>query len=53
MKYVAQASKNTSPLPDLLKDSRTTDDIKAVLRIVSTEGNEEYALKLARKILAS
>jgi hypothetical protein len=43
MKYVAQASKNTSALPDLLKDARTTEDMKSVLRIISEEGNEELA----------
>jgi hypothetical protein len=43
MKYVAQASKNTSALPELLKDARTTDDMKAVLRIIGEEGNEEFA----------
>lgn len=43
MKYVAQASKNTSPLPELLAESKTTDDIKEVLRIVADEGNEDLA----------
>lgn len=43
MKYVAQASKNTSPLPDLLAESATTEDMKAVLRIIGEEGNEDLA----------
>jgi hypothetical protein len=43
MKYVAQATKNTSPLPALLANSKTSDDMKAVLRIVSEEGNEDLA----------
>jgi hypothetical protein len=47
MKYVKQASKNTSKLPKLLEDARTTDDMKAVLRIVSEEGNEDLARKLS------
>jgi hypothetical protein len=53
MKYVGQASKNTSPLPELLAESKTTEDIKAVLRIVSEEGNEDLARQLAKEILAS
>jgi len=43
MKYVGQASKNTSPLPELLAESKTTDDIKEVLRIIADEGNEDLA----------
>jgi hypothetical protein len=53
MKYVAQASKNTSPLPALLTEARTNDDMKTVLRIIGEPGNEDYARRLARKILAS
>jgi hypothetical protein len=41
MKYVAEASKNTSVLPDLLQDVRTSDDMRSVLRIVAE--NEELA----------
>lgn len=53
MKYVAEASKNTSPLPDLLAESSSTDEITRVLRIVAEEGNEDYARQLAQAILAS
>jgi hypothetical protein len=51
MKYVAQASKNTSVLPDKLKDVRTSDDMKAVLRIVAEK--EDFARQLAKGILGS
>jgi len=53
MKYVAQASKNTSPLPALLVDSNTTDDMKAVLRMVADPENADLARALAKAILSS
>jgi len=37
MNMVAEASKNTSKLPNLLKDARTTDQILSVLRIVGED----------------
>jgi hypothetical protein len=51
MKLVATASKNTSTLPNALKESRTSDTMKAVLRIVESDKN--LARKLAKEILAS
>lgn len=47
MKYVAQASKNTSPLPDLLAESKTTKDIKDVLALVADPENGALARQLA------
>lgn len=51
MKYVALASKNTSPLPALLEDARTTDDILSVLRIIKED--KDLARSLSKTILAS
>jgi hypothetical protein len=51
MTYVNEATENTSPLPDLLKDATETDEMKSVLRIV--KDNEDYAQDLAKAILKS
>jgi hypothetical protein len=51
MKYVALASKNTSELPALLADARTTDDILSVLRIVKDD--KDLARSLSKTILSS
>jgi hypothetical protein len=53
MKYVVEASKNTSPLPGLLADAKTTDDMTAVLRMVADPANKDLARALAAGILAS
>jgi hypothetical protein len=43
MKYVAQATKNTSTLPEVLSEARTSDEMESVLRIIREEGNEDLA----------
>jgi hypothetical protein len=43
MKYVAQATKNTSTLPQVLSEARTSDEMESVLRIIREEGNEDLA----------
>lgn len=54
MKYVAQASKNTSPLPGLLAETKDTEDILSVLKLTyGDKGNADYARRLAKDILAS
>jgi hypothetical protein len=43
MKYVKQATKGTSVLPDILKDTVLTDEMKQVLEEIKKEGNAEFA----------
>jgi len=48
LKYIAQASENTSDIPDLLKDSTETKTIDTVLRIITGDDGIELARRLAK-----
>jgi hypothetical protein len=47
MKYVALASKNTSPLPGLLAEARSSPEIEKVLRIAADPENGDLARQLS------
>jgi hypothetical protein len=53
MKYLGEATKNTSPLPALLSEARTSEEMDKVLRIIKEEGNEDIARRLSKAILES
>jgi cell pole-organizing protein PopZ len=59
MKYVAQATKNTSKLPGILGEAATSDDMKQVLEKIREKDDEDQyvnldmARELSKNILAS
>jgi cell pole-organizing protein PopZ len=59
MKYVAQATKNTSKLPGILAEAATSDDMKTVLEKIREKDDEDQyvnldmARELSKNILAS